>query len=84
MLVKNWMSKDIITVDVEDSMHDAMKLLKENQRRVVNMVLISRSGVALVPLIWLYSPANWQPWCVLVYRWMKPHQRLLVRAKNRV
>jgi len=30
MLVKNWMSKDVITVDEKDSMHYAMKRLKEN------------------------------------------------------
>ena len=33
MLVKNWMSKDVITVDVNDSMQDASKLLKENNIR---------------------------------------------------
>ena len=31
MLVKNWMSKKVITADVNDSMADAMKLLKEQQ-----------------------------------------------------
>jgi acetoin utilization protein AcuB len=30
MLVKNWMSKNVITVDVNDSMQDAMKHLKEH------------------------------------------------------
>jgi len=30
MLVKNWMSKDVITVDVNDSMADASRLLKEH------------------------------------------------------
>ena len=35
MLVKNWMSKTVITVDVNDSMHDAMKLLKENNIRML-------------------------------------------------
>ncbi len=25
MLVKNWMSKNVITVDANDSMHDAMR-----------------------------------------------------------
>jgi acetoin utilization protein AcuB len=29
MLVKNWMNSNVVTVDVEDSMQDAMKLLKE-------------------------------------------------------
>lgn len=33
MLVKNWMSKDPITVDVNDSMQTAAKLLKENNIR---------------------------------------------------
>ncbi|MBW1702736.1 MAG: CBS domain-containing protein, partial [Deltaproteobacteria bacterium] len=35
MLVKNWMSKTVITVDVNDSMHDAMKLLKEHNIRML-------------------------------------------------
>ena len=35
MLVKNWMSKDLITIDVEDSMHEAMKLLKKNDIRML-------------------------------------------------
>ena len=35
MLVKNWMSKDVITVDVNDSMHDAMKHLKEHDIRLL-------------------------------------------------
>ena len=35
MLVNNWMSKDVITVDVKDSMHDAMKLLKEHDIRML-------------------------------------------------
>ena len=35
MLVKNWMSKKVITADVNDSMHDAMKLLKENNIRML-------------------------------------------------
>jgi acetoin utilization protein AcuB len=30
MLVKNWMSKNVITIDANDSMHDAMRLLKEH------------------------------------------------------
>jgi hypothetical protein len=30
MLVKNWMSKDVITVDENDSMNDATKRLKEH------------------------------------------------------
>ncbi len=35
MLAKNWMSKTVITVDVNDSMHDAMKLLKEHNIRML-------------------------------------------------
>jgi acetoin utilization protein AcuB len=35
MLVKNWMSKNVISVDVNDSMHDAMKLMKENKIRML-------------------------------------------------
>ena len=35
MLVSNWMSKDVITVDVEDSMHEAVKLLKEKGIRML-------------------------------------------------
>ncbi len=35
MLVSNWMSKDVITVDVEDSMHDAVKLMKEKEIRML-------------------------------------------------
>jgi acetoin utilization protein AcuB len=31
MLVKNWMSKKVVTIDVNDSMQDAMKLLKEHE-----------------------------------------------------
>jgi len=35
MLVKKWMSKDVITVDVEDSMDDAVKLMKQNDIRML-------------------------------------------------
>ena len=35
MLVSNWMSKPVITVDANDSMHDAIKLLKENHIRIL-------------------------------------------------
>lgn len=35
MLVKNWMSKNIITIDVDDSMQDAIKLLKEHKIRML-------------------------------------------------
>ena len=35
MLVKNWMSKNVITVDINDSMEDAMKHLKEHDIRML-------------------------------------------------
>ena len=35
MLVKNWMSKNVILVNVNDSMHNAMKLMKENRIRML-------------------------------------------------
>ncbi|MBW1775623.1 MAG: CBS domain-containing protein [Deltaproteobacteria bacterium] len=35
MLVKNWMHKVVITVDADDSMHDAIKCLKENEIRML-------------------------------------------------
>jgi len=35
MLVTNWMSKNIITVDENESMHGAMKLLKEHDIRML-------------------------------------------------
>lgn len=35
MLVKNWMSKNVITADENDSMRDAMSLLKENDIRML-------------------------------------------------
>ena len=35
MLVSNWMSKNIITVDENESMHGAMKLLKEHDIRML-------------------------------------------------
>jgi len=30
MLVKNWMSKDVITLNIDDSMSDAVHLLKQH------------------------------------------------------
>ena len=41
MLVANWMSKNIITVDENDSMQDAMKLLKENG---ISMLPVMKKG----------------------------------------
>jgi acetoin utilization protein AcuB len=35
MLVKNWMSRNVISADVNDSMQDATKLLKENNIRML-------------------------------------------------
>ena len=35
MLVSNWMSKDIITVDVDDSMDYAMELMEKNDIRML-------------------------------------------------
>jgi acetoin utilization protein AcuB len=35
MLVKNWMSKNVITVDINDSMEGAMKHLKEHDIRML-------------------------------------------------
>jgi acetoin utilization protein AcuB len=42
MLVKNWMSKDVITADVNDSMQDALKLLKENNIRMLPVLKKSK------------------------------------------
>jgi len=41
MLVTNWMSKNIITVDENDSMQDAMKLLKEHD---IRMLPVTKKG----------------------------------------
>ena len=41
MLVRNWMSKSVITVEETDSMHDAMKLLKEHD---IRMLPVMREG----------------------------------------
>ena len=35
MLVKNWMSKNVVSIDTNDSMEDAMKLLKEHGIRML-------------------------------------------------
>ena len=35
MLVKNWMSTSVITIDENSSMHDAIKVLKENNIRML-------------------------------------------------
>ncbi len=41
MLVKDWMSKTVVTVDVNDSMHGAMKLLKQNN---ISMLPVMKKG----------------------------------------
>jgi len=41
MLVKNWMSKNVITVNEDDSMQDALKLLKQHS---IRMIPVLRSG----------------------------------------
>ena len=35
MLVKDWMTRNVITVDVDDSMQDALRLIKENNFRML-------------------------------------------------
>ncbi|MFC1825833.1 CBS and ACT domain-containing protein [Thermodesulfobacteriota bacterium] len=41
MLVKNWMSKDVITIDVDDSMQDASYLLREHN---INILPVMEKG----------------------------------------
>lgn len=41
MLVRNWMSRAVVTVDVNDSMQDAMKLLKEHK---ISMLPVMKKG----------------------------------------
>ncbi|MBW2053570.1 MAG: CBS domain-containing protein, partial [Deltaproteobacteria bacterium] len=38
MLVKNWMSKNVITVNAEDSMMNAIDLLKKNNIRMLPVI----------------------------------------------
>ncbi len=42
MLVKNWMSKTVITADADDSIHDAMKLLKTHKIRMLPVIKKSK------------------------------------------
>jgi acetoin utilization protein AcuB len=35
MLVKDWMTKTVVTVDMEDSMHEAMRLMKDHDIRML-------------------------------------------------
>ncbi|UCF94928.1 MAG: CBS domain-containing protein [Desulfobacterales bacterium] len=41
MLVKYWMSKEVVTVDADDSMQDALKLIKQHQ---IRMLPVLRNG----------------------------------------
>ncbi|UCG07477.1 MAG: CBS domain-containing protein [Desulfobacterales bacterium] len=41
MLVQNWMSKEVITIDADDSMQNAMKLIKE---RKIRMLPVMKKG----------------------------------------
>jgi len=41
MLVKNWMSKGVITVDVDDSMSDATRIIKEHK---ISMLPVMKKG----------------------------------------
>ena len=38
MIVSKWMSKKVVTIDVNDSMQDAMKLMKQNDIRMLPVV----------------------------------------------
>ena len=41
MLVKNWMSKEVITINADDSMSDATKILKEHH---ISMLPVMKNG----------------------------------------
>jgi acetoin utilization protein AcuB len=41
MLVKNWMSKNVVTIDENDSMQDAINLLKQHK---INMLPVMKKG----------------------------------------
>lgn len=41
MLVKNWMNPEVVTVDADDSMHDAVTLLKQHR---IRMLPVTRKG----------------------------------------
>ena len=38
MLVKNWMSKNVITIGVENSMQDATGILKQHRIRILPVI----------------------------------------------
>jgi acetoin utilization protein AcuB len=42
MLVKNWMSKNVITIDANDTMQDALRLLKEHHIRMLPVMKKNR------------------------------------------
>jgi acetoin utilization protein AcuB len=42
MLVKNWMSKNVITIDANDTMQDALRLLKEHRIRMLPVMKKNR------------------------------------------
>jgi acetoin utilization protein AcuB len=44
MLVKNWMSKNVVTVDGNDSMMDAIRLLKQHNIRMLPVVKEGKLG----------------------------------------
>ena len=41
MLVRNWMSKPVITIDSNDSMQEAMKVMKQHQ---IPMLPVMKKG----------------------------------------
>ncbi len=41
MLVKNWMSKKVVTIDENDSMQDAINLIKQHK---INMLPVMKKG----------------------------------------
>jgi acetoin utilization protein AcuB len=41
MLVKDWMSKTVVTVDMEDSMHEAIRLMKDHD---IHMLPVMKRG----------------------------------------
>jgi acetoin utilization protein AcuB len=44
MLVKNWMGKNVITINEDDSMQDAMKLMKQHN---IRMLPVLKNGVLI-------------------------------------
>jgi acetoin utilization protein AcuB len=54
MLVKNWMSKPAVTIDVNESMNDAIKLLKKHN---IKMLPVMEKG-KLIGIITDRDPGN--------------------------